>query len=185
MRFIKSLAFLGLATVATIARADIELTVTPAALSFGSVDVASTASQNATIGITFDGNGALDGNANNGVVTTVSIINAVGGDFAASQACAGTRFGAANETQTCTVQVDCTPNAVGNITADLEVQLQLDNGSAPDVQAVALSCTGIAAVPPGPGPSATAIPTMGFFGLGLLSVLLAGGGLLGLRGRAK
>lgn len=183
MRFIKSLAFLGLATVATIARADIELTVTPAALNFGSVEVASTASQNATIGITFDGNGSLDGNANNGAVTTISIINPVGGTLVASQACVGTRFSANDETQTCSIQVDCTPSALGSVTADLEVQLQLDNGSAPEVQTVALSCTGVAAAPP--GSAAKPVPTLGFFGLGLLSVLLAGGGFLSLRGQAK
>jgi len=185
MNLLKSAVFLSLVAATGIARADIELTLSPPALNFGSVPVGDTSSQNATIGITFDGNGDLGGNANNGGITAISIINPVSGNLVASQSCVNTRFSAASPATTCVVQVDCTPTVVGNISADLEVQLQLDNGTAPDVQTVALSCAGIAAVPPGPGTGPTAIPTVGVYGLGLLSLLLAGFGVLGIRGRVN
>jgi hypothetical protein len=183
MKLLKSVVFASLAAATGIAHADIELTLSPPALSFGSVPVGDTSSQNATIGISFDGNGNLAGNANNGGITAISIINPVSGNLAASQSCVSTRFSAASPADTCVVQVDCTPSAVGNISADLEVRLQLDNGSAPDVQTVSLSCDGVALVPPGPGPAA--VPTVGFYGLCLLSLLVAGCGALGIRGRGK
>ena len=185
MNLLRTIVFVGLVAATGIARADIELTLSPASLNFGSVAVGDTASQSATIGINFDGNGSLAGNANNGGITAISIINPVSGNLVASQSCVSTRFSAASPADTCTVQVDCTPTALGAVSGDLEVRLQLDNGSAPDVQTLSLSCDGVAVAPPGPGTGATAVPTLGFYGLGLLSLLIAGCGALGIRGRVK
>jgi hypothetical protein len=184
MGWIKSAVFFSLVAVTGVAHADIELTLSPASLNFGSVNVGDTSSQNATIGIAFDGNGSLTGNANNGAISAVSIINPVSGSLVASQSCVGARFSAASPAATCAVQVDCTPTAPGLVSGDMQVQLQLDNGSAPDVQTISLSCTGVDAPPgPGPGPGPSAIPTLGFYGLAMLSLLLAGCAAMGIRGR--
>lgn len=105
--------------------------------------VGSTLSQVPTIGITYDGQGDLDGNANNGTITSVSIIDPVGGgSFTAAQNCLPTAFNANDSTTTCVTQVDFTPGAVGAISADLEFQLQLLNEAPPDVQTIPLTCTG-------------------------------------------
>lgn len=174
MQILKLSAVAGLCLVAVTARADIDLTLTPSSLDLGTVAVGSSAAGNVTIGITFDGNGALNGNANNGTVSSIAIINPVGGTLSASPACVGTAFSASSPGDTCSVQVDCAPGALGSISGDLEVQFDLQNNSGIQTQTTALSCEGVA-------PVADSIPTMGVYGLGILSLLLAVGGWLGLR----
>lgn len=178
MKLLKLSTLAGLSFVAIAARADIDLTITPPALDLGTVTVASTASANATIGITFNGNGNLNGNANNGTVTSVTITNPSGGSLAASQNCVGVDFSASSPSDTCDIQVDCTPSSVGAISGDLEVQFELQNNNGIQTQTTALSCFGVL-TPPGSG--ATSIPTMNFYSLGILSLLLAAGGWIGLR----
>lgn len=179
MRLLNTIAFISLLSVTTIAQAAIKLTVTPAALNFGSVAVGSTsASQGTTAGFTFDGVGSGNGNADRGTIDSISITNPVGGTFNADQSCVGTRFDALALGTTCIIQVECTPSAVGNISADLDVLLDLDSGGS-DTQTVTLSCAGVIA----PTPGSTAIPTIGFYGIGVLSMLLAACGAFGMRGR--
>jgi len=173
MRLIKHLTLSGMLVISASAFADIDLTIDPAFIDYGSVTVGETASENATIGITFDGNGDLNGNANNGSITSISIVNAVGSaTFAAAQDCVGTDFSANSPDAVCVVQVDCTTSAIESSLADLEVQLQRQNGAAPDIQTIPLSCAG--AAPSMPGPAATPIPTLSALGLGLLVLLIGG-----------
>lgn len=178
MKLLKLSTLAGLSLVAVAARADIDLTLTPLTLNLGTVTVGSTASANATIGINFDGNGSLSGNANNGTVTSIVITNPIGGSLTASQNCLGVDFSASSPGDTCAVQVDCTPGAVGAVSGDLEVQFDLQNNSGIQTQTAALSCSGVL-TPPGSG--ATSIPTMSIYSLGILSFLIAAGGWISLR----
>ena len=178
MKLRKLSTLMGLWLVAITASADIDLTLTLPALNLGNVNVGSTASANATIGITFDGNGCLAGNANNGTVTSVAIINPAGGSLTASQNCVGVDFSASSPGDTCAVQLDCTPGAIGAISCDLQVQFDLQNNSGIQTQTTALSCNGVLA-PPGSG--AKSVPTMNIYGLGILSLMLAAFSWLGLR----
>jgi hypothetical protein len=171
MKLQKFSALMGLWLLAITASADIDLTLTPPALDLGSAGVGSTVSGNADIGISFNGQGNLAGNANNGTVTSVAITNPVGASFTASQNCVGVDFSAASPQAICTVQVDCTPDSVGAISADLEVQFDLLNNSGIQTQTTALSCNGVLAQP---GSGAESIPTMSLYSLGILSLLLAG-----------
>jgi len=186
MRFLKTFVLTGLIGAAAPALADIQLTLNPAAgINFGQVLVGLSQAQNATVGITFDGNGALNGNANNGAVTSVSIINPVGGTLTANPVpCVGTAFSASDPAQTCPVEVTCTPGAVGPLSAQLQVQFELQNMSATQTQTINLSCEGISSPPPGPAP-AVSVPALGLLGLGGLGLLLGGSGLLAIRRRRK
>jgi LPXTG-motif cell wall-anchored protein len=124
------------------------------------------------------------GNANNGGITEVSIINPVGAQYTVTQSCVGQRFSAADTTATCGVVVTCTPTAVGAVTGDLFVELTRDNGATPPPSvSIPLTCNGVdAPVPPPPG-EATPVPTLGAMGLSGLGLLLAGGGLAAMRRR--
>lgn len=168
MRVSKLLVFTIFTMLAMFARADIELTLAPSSIDFKPAEVGDTSSDSAIIGIYFDGNGSLNGNANNGNVSSISILNASDAGFVASQSCVGVAFSAASPNQTCSVQVDCTPGALGTITADLEVQFQRLNNSDPDVETVALSCTGVEVG------SLAVIPTMPQVALLMLATMLCG-----------
>ena len=178
-RLQKLFVLICLSCVALTANAEIDTTLSPPALDLGDVNVGSTVSGDATIGITFNGNGDLNGNANNGTVTSVAITNLVGGDLTASQTCVGVDFSAARPTQECIVQVSCTPGAAGSISGVLEVQFDLLNNSGTQTTTSNLTCNGVLA-PPGPG-GAVAIPTTSFYGLAILSFMLAAFGWMGLR----
>ena len=171
-------AIFGLIAAANSAVADIIPTLNPQSLDFGSVQVGTTSSLTADVGIFDDGNGNQQGDANNGILTAVSIINQVGGVLSASQNCVGFDFSAQNPTATCPIQVDCTPGAAGPISGDLEVQLDLDNMAGIHTASIPVTCNGVnnatAAIP---------VPALGMLGLGGLSLLLAGGGLLAARRR--
>lgn len=186
MKHVRILAFAAMGLFSAGAAAEINLDLNPDNLAFASVAVGSPASQSAVIGITFNGSGDLDGNANNGSVTSVAILNDSAGFFSASQLCVGTAFSANSPADTCSVNVQCAPNAPGiNATAQLEVQFERNNGSAADVETVDLACSSILApvTPPVPGDS-RAIPVLGGFGLGMLALLLGAAGLLARSGRA-
>lgn len=172
MRLLKTLSLIGITAISASAFASLVPTLSPAALDFGTVSVGSTSSQNADIGGADNGDGNQAGNANNGTITSISIINSSGpGSFTAAQDCVGVRFSTSNPTQTCAVQVDCTPSAVGTMTADLRVELDLDNNTTPIPSAeIPLSCSGVAQ----PVPNAVAVPTMSVWGLGILTALIAG-----------
>ncbi|TGD73448.1 hypothetical protein E4634_10460 [Mangrovimicrobium sediminis] len=168
----------GLFLASSAAMADIELVLTPPAIDYGTLAVGNSVTENASIGITFDGNGALDGNANNGSVTSISLINVSGSGLSVSQACAGTTFSAASPGDTCAVEVTCAPLAAGSATGQLEVEFTLDNGASPDVATVDLSCDAVEYVSPPPDPNA--IPVMGVVGLGILGSLLGALAAVGL-----
>lgn len=181
-RLKKLLVLLCLCTGALTANAEINSTLSPPVLDLGDVAVGSTASGDATIAITFNGNGALNGNANNGTVTSIIIANPVGSSLTASQGCVGVDFSASRPDQECIVEVSCTPGAAGAISGDLEVQFDLQNNSGIQTRTSSLTCNGVLA-PPAPG--VASIPTMGVYGLALLGFLLAAFGWMGLRQRAR
>lgn len=188
IRIIKRVALIGLLSLSTQVAAEINLNLNPAALDFGDVYIGYENSRDATIGITFNGSGSLDGQANNGNVTSVSIINASGPGFSTTTSCVGVAFSANNPTQTCGVVLRCNPAAEGVISAQLEVQFERLNGSAADIGTVSLSCNGVTGTPPTPptpGPGAHAVPLLNSLGLGIISVLLGGAGLLGVSRRKK
>lgn len=171
-----ALAFVCLGSLS--AHADIDATLTPSALDLGDVPIGSSASANATIGIDFNGMGDLAGNANNGSVTSVSIINPVGGGLSASQSCVGVDFSASRPDQECIVEVTCTPTAVGAVSGDLQIQFDLLNNAGVQTQTASLSCNGTDVVP---SPADVGIPTLGGFSLALLGLLLAAFAWVGFR----
>lgn len=181
MHKFKSFAFAGLLAVSVGAAAEINLSLNPASLDMGDVALGLTATGDATVGITFNGSGDLDGQANNGSVTSISVLSEAGGSFTASQACVGQTFSANSPGDTCTVEVECTPNQLDSpATANLEVQFERNNGSAADVETTALSCRATA---PGPGGSSTAVPVMGGLGLGIMGLAISVIAMFGLSRR--
>jgi hypothetical protein len=176
MKTMKSLVLLVLVLLSCRVAADINLDLSPASVDLGSVEVGSTGTGNATIGIIFNGSGSLTGQANNGSVTSVTILNDSNGFFSASPACLGYAFSAATPADTCIVDLQCAPSAPGvSATAQLEVQFERNNGSAADVGVVALSCASTAA-----SAAAREVPTLGGLGIVLLGLLLAAVGFNGL-----
>lgn len=184
MKAFRPLLFLGLAAFSSVALAEISLDLSPASLDMGEVTTGQTTSGNAVIGIVFNGSGDLNGSANNGSVTSIAILNDSGGHFSESQACVGTAFSANDPGQTCDVVVQCTPTSAGvTVSADLEVQFARNNGTAADVETVAVSCRGVDSGPL-PPVDPTAVPALGGLGVGLLAVLMGGlGAFAGFRRR--
>ncbi len=176
--FKKLFVLVCLCGAALTVNADIDATLSPATLDLGDVAVGSTGSEDATIGIAFNGQGDLNGNANNGTVTSITIINPVGNSLVASQGCVGVDFSANRESQVCLVEVSCSPGAVGAISGTLELQFDLLNNSGTQIQTSSLTCNGVAA-PPVTGPAS--IPATGVYGLALLFLLLVTFGWMGLR----
>lgn len=145
MHIIRAITLIGLATSASPALANVDIALTPDPLDFGAVEVSTTSpAQDATITALWDGNGTLNGAANNGSITSVTTSNPV---FTAAQDCVGFPITAANPGATCAVSVTCSPTVVGPVTGNLDVVLTRNNAST-QTATIALACEGVAAGTP-------------------------------------